>query len=296
MTEESRRIARAYPLWVRDVGLVGSEVAVARANWDILEVRDLRGQLLMRAEVPGPNSLLFDSRMRFACGRYLIVEIGGGVTAAGFRVWDFVERRWTLTVDDHWDGVSLLGVDRARALVAVSDGKGVDVFDATTGAREWRIPAYCLTTVDFNPSEPERVVIGGEEFGGECNVSEPCAIAVFVRSQLIHQRGLAVLPNDGPELAWLDAERIVLLSPTGEVELLDAELGTARSFGVLAGASRHLRVAEARWAMLHGDLDTTLIDTTGQLPPKTVPGYAAILPGGEGMLVADTHSATLHRW
>jgi len=297
MMDESRRIARGYPLRVRDIGVVGSDPVVARANWDILEVRDVHGELVMRAEVPGSNALLFHPCMRFARGRYLIVEIGGGVSAAGFRVWDFAEERWTMTVDDHWDDVSLVGVDAKRGLAAASDGRGTDVFDVTTGQLAWSLPVCSPATVDFNPDDPERVVVGGDAFlFGAGEVPGASRAALFVRSQLARQQASSVLTYDGPELAWLDAEHIVKLSPAGELELLDTDLNTLRMLGTFPGAFSYARTAQARWVTLHGESETTLIDTTGQLPPRTTRGYLAVMPGGEGAIVADTNSTLLERW
>ncbi|WP_437529608.1 hypothetical protein WME79_48080 [Sorangium sp. So ce726] len=276
---------------------MGSTIAVARANWDIVEVRDLGGTLLMRDEVPEQNGLLFHQRMRFAGARYLIVEIGGGVTAAGFRAWDFVEQRWAMSVSDHWDDVALVGVDAARALVAVSDGKGVDVFEVATGNNEWRMPLCSVESIDFNPDNPDLVVAGGDSFMfNDGDLPGAPLMAVFVRSRLTHRRASSALSYDGPQLAWLDAEQIVHLSPHGELELVGADLGTVRSLGTHAGRGSDLRVAEARWIVLHTGTDTTLVDTTGRLPAKTTPGFVAVMPGGEGTICADTHSVTMHRW
>src|SRR5688572_1751404 len=201
MSLESRMIARAYPLRVRDVGFVGETPAIVRANWDIVEVRDLDGELLMRAEVSGANELLFHPHMRLAAGRYLLVEVGGGISAAGFRAWDFVERRWTMQVLDHWDDVALVGVDVARALAAVSDGKGIDVFDVPALEQAWRIPVGGVASVDFNPADPEITVVGGDPFmlgGGELP-GAPLA-AVFQKSEQQFQRALPELSWDGPTL------------------------------------------------------------------------------------------------
>lgn len=296
MSDESRRIARAYPLRVRDIGIVGTAVVVARANWDIVEVRALSGNLLMRDEVSSQNALLFHPRMRFAGGRYLIAEVGGGISAAGFQAWDFVEQRWAMRVHDHWDDVALVGVDVARALAAVSDGKGIDVFDVARGEHVWRVPVSGVASVDFNPEDPELTVVGGDPFSfGDAEAPGAPIAATFAKSALRCRWALHESSYDGPQLAWLDRTQVVALSPAGELWLLSAELEPLRSLGHSVTNDCELRVAGARWVVLHGGDSTILIDATGREPARTIRGFATVMPGAHGIVCADTHSATAER-
>jgi hypothetical protein len=294
MSTESRKIARAYPLKVRDIGLIGAELVVARANWDILEVRDLGGRLLLREQVPLENGLLFHPHVHFAGGRYVIAEIGSGITAAGVRVWDFVEQRWVMTVKDHWDDVALVGVDGGRALAALSDGKGVDVFDVARGELRWRLTVLSPASVDFNPAEPELVAAGGDAYLLAREAADAPIAALFARSSLTHERTWPGSPFYGLQLSWLDSEHLVSLSPQGELELSNAELKPLCSLRTDAEPDAALSVALGRWVLLHTDENTTVLDTSTRLPPRTFEGFVRMAPDG-AVICADSLGVTTLR-
>jgi len=295
MSVESRKIARSYPLTVRDIGLVDTSVVVARANWDILEVRDLGGRLLLREEVPLENSLLFHPHLHFAGGRYLIAEIGSGITAAGFRVWDFVEQRWVMTVNDHWDDVAVVGIDVGRALAALSDGKGVDIFDVARGELMWRLPVLSPASVDFNPANPELLAVGGDAYLLAREAADAPLAAVFTRSSVTHERTWPGSPFYGLQLSWLDSEHLVSLSPQGELGLSSADLEPLLSLGTDADPDAALSVARGRWILLHTDENTTVIDTSARLPSRMLEGFAWIAPD-DAVICADSRGVTTLRF
>lgn len=198
---------------------------MARANWDIVEVRRVDGSLLWRHEIAEQGEFLLHARMAFVQDRFLVLEVGGGVMASGCRVWDFARETWGPAWLDHPDDVSLVGVDAARGRLALSDGGGVDVLDVQTGDVQWRLPLFSPSQVSFGAGDT--VAASGDAWLlGDSG--DPGTLAVFERDGL---RSTVTASRELLGVGWWN-DALVSLDAAGELTLRrDAGARGLRSLG-----------------------------------------------------------------
>lgn len=275
-------IARRHPLRVRAIGCASGRTLVVRANWDIVEVRDLEGTLQMRHEVALEGELLMHA-FALVADRYLVVEVGAGVMAAGYRAWDFYDGRWCAGALDRWDDVCLVGVDETRGRVALSDGRGVDVVDVPGDRVAARLSLTSPVTVAFHPTRADVVAAGGDRFLlGEEETDD--VLAVITNKSIAQTRRIRGQPtSDGPLLAWLDDETLAVATGGGEIISLSGDLNDIGALGVVSPPIHRIRTSHGRWVAVHAGDHTVLFDARGG-SSRTARGLAYVEP--DGMAVA----------
>lgn len=294
MSSESRVIARRHPLRVRAIGVAGGRTLVARGNWDIVEVRDLEGALRMRHQVALEGELLMHS-FAFMADRYLVVELGAGAMAEGYRAWDFIDERWCAGALEHWDDVSLVGVDTVRGRVALSDGDGVDVVDVPGDRVASRFAIFSPATVAFHPTRTDVVAASGDSYLLAEKDTDDDVLALFSEQRFPRIRRTPPCPaSDGPILAWIDEDTLARVTGSGEVVSLNHELDPIRTLGVVRSPVHGLRTSHGRWVAVHAGEETFVFDTRGG-PARTLRGVAYVEPDGMALAWATDDDAGQER-
>lgn len=251
---ESRLIARAYPLEVRAVGFVGGRLLVARSNYDIVEVRDEHGTLVMRHVVALEGEPLL-GQLAFVGGRFLVVELVVYIFPQGARAWDFEEGRWCPSILEHGPDVALVGLCEPDVFLAREHG--VDRADVARGVIASRQGLPGVWSASACAESPGLVAFGGDaHMIGYVDVERPGAIVTMRDEDRIASR-----PVEGwePPVAWRDRATL-LFGVRSRVMATDPSLQGDREIVDLGARVYQLVVLSKRWLRAVTDADDVLIE------------------------------------
>lgn len=132
MNATSEKLRRAQPLTPQAIGFIAGEAVAVWANWDRLEVRTEQNKILITYNA---KEYLLEPNMDLVANRYLVVGIGTGIMAIGFKVYDFHLGKWSFEFSHPEVDTGFCGIHPTEPIIANVEGKRLALWDLSKQCR-----------------------------------------------------------------------------------------------------------------------------------------------------------------
>lgn len=225
----SEQMRRAQPLSVKAVGFVCDQGVAAFANWDRVEVRTDRDEVLLRHESDGR---LLHPDMEFVHNRYVVLPFGTGVMMGGFKVYDFQDGRWAPDVATRPVEIGFCGAHPSAPMIAIEEGDGLRLWDLAKSHQSGKVPIQSGINVAALGGPEDWIAVGGFE-----------SVTFFDRGR--EMSSLHAAGGDVTAMAWNRSSGILVCgNAAGEVFEVDGRSSAfIRSMGSIRGEVRRIRIS-----------------------------------------------------